>query len=76
MGHRRFRDYEFLTLTITIKELTSDTWREAADLRVADHQVGFVAPNMRSIAQSRFMLDWIPTAIYADDTMVGKEEGS
>jgi len=56
---------------ISITELTVDNWREAADLDVDDSQRGFVAPNLRSIALSRFLPEWTPAAIYSGDTMVG-----
>jgi diamine N-acetyltransferase len=56
---------------IRISELTLDNWREAADLDIDDSQRDFVAPNVRSIALSRFLPDWTPAAIYNGDTMVG-----
>jgi diamine N-acetyltransferase len=56
---------------ITIKELTPDNWREAAKLDVEEDQRGFVAPNVWSIALSKYLPEWIPAAIYNDDTMVG-----
>jgi diamine N-acetyltransferase len=56
---------------ITIRELTMENWREAADLDVDDSQRGFVASNVRSIALAKFLPEWIPAAIYNDDIMVG-----
>src|SRR5690349_19527273 len=56
---------------ITIRELTLDNWREAANLDVDESQRGFVASNIRSIALSKFLPNWIPAGIYNDDTMVG-----
>ena len=56
---------------IRISELTLDNWRAAADLDIEESQRGFVAPNVRSIALSRFLPEWIPAAIFNGDTMVG-----
>ncbi len=56
---------------VTIRELTGDTWTQAAKLEVAEEQANFVATNLQSIAWSRFEPSLIPAGIYAGDTMVG-----
>ena len=40
--------------TVTLTELTKDNWEAVAALDVHPHQRGFVAPNLRSIAESQF----------------------
>jgi diamine N-acetyltransferase len=56
---------------VSIRELTAETWRDAADLRVADDQVEFVAPNAYSIALSKYHPNFISAGIYDADTLVG-----
>ena len=58
-------------MTVTLQPLTLENWRECSELRVAGEQEEFVAPNLFSIAQSRFEPTWVPLAIYDDTTMVG-----
>ena len=57
--------------SISIKEVTLDNLRAVLDLKVADHQVGFVADNARSIAWSRYIPNLIPSAIYSGEQLVG-----
>jgi diamine N-acetyltransferase len=58
--------------TITLREVTAETVHAICDLKVADHQRNFVAPNAVSIAQAYFERDnaWF-RAVYADETPVG-----
>jgi diamine N-acetyltransferase len=58
-------------LTITLREITLDNWRECVRLKVADDQQGFVASNAVSLAQSKYEPESIPLAVYDGDTMVG-----
>ncbi|MCB9450541.1 MAG: GNAT family N-acetyltransferase [Anaerolineaceae bacterium] len=58
-------------MTISLQDITRDNWRECIRLKVADGQERFVAPNMFSLAESKYEPDCIPTAIYDDETMVG-----
>ncbi len=59
---------------ITIRDLTGNTWLKAGRLQVDESQVNFVAPNMESIAWSKYETDLTPAGIYADDEVVGEIE--
>lgn len=70
-------------MNITLRNIDADNWREAINLKVSPDQESFVAPNVRSIAQSKVEPFWEIQAIYHEDTMVGfvmhgegNEEGS
>lgn len=58
-------------MNVHLRELTQANWEEAIDLRVAEAQRPFVAPNIYSIAESKFITNMQPFAIYAGETMVG-----
>lgn len=58
-------------MKIEIRPVTRDNWRECVRLEVAQDQKGFVAPNVVSLAESKFEPHYEPRAIYADDRMVG-----
>jgi len=42
-------------MTITLRELTRDTWEECADLDVDEHQRDFVSSNLVSLAEVFFI---------------------
>lgn len=56
---------------IRIVPLDAENWEEAANLTLRPDQVEFIAPNVASIAESRFHPELQPCAIYAGKTMVG-----
>ena len=56
---------------VTLREITRDTVRAICNLKVAEPQNMFVAPNAVSIAQAYFEEAAWFRAIYADDTPVG-----
>ncbi len=56
---------------IELKEITKENYIEAVKLKVSTSQDNFVAPNVYSIAQSKFYPTWKPTAIYKDNNMIG-----
>ena len=56
---------------VSLREITEDTVRTICDLKVADSQQKFVAPNAVSIAQAYFSDKAWFRAIYADETPVG-----
>ena len=56
---------------IRIVPLDSENWEEAANLALRPDQIEFIAPNVASIAESRFHPELQPCAIYAGSTMVG-----
>ncbi len=58
-------------MNVTLRELTRDTWRACAALRVADDQQNFVASNLYSIAEAQFYPGTLCRAVYAGETMVG-----
>jgi len=57
---------------VILREITGENYEECLSLQVQDDQKGFVASNMKSLAEA-----WVfhevarPFAIYNDDTMVG-----
>ena len=56
---------------VTLREINADTVRTVCNLKVADTQAQFVAPNAVSIAQAHFSDVAYFRAVYADDTPVG-----
>lgn len=56
---------------IRLVPLDADNWEEAANLTLRDHQIAFIAPNVASIAESRFHPELRPIAVYAGDAMIG-----
>ena len=57
--------------TIELRDITMDNFRECIRLDVAEHQRGFVASNMYSLAEAKADGVSIPLAIYAGGAMVG-----
>lgn len=57
--------------TVTLREVTKDTFRTIAALSVTDDQKGFVANNAFSMAEASFEKEAWFRAIYADDDPVG-----
>ena len=58
-------------MNVTLRPLSAENWHECIRLRVADEQDDYVAPNLYSIAETRFEPTWMPLVIYADEMMVG-----
>lgn len=56
---------------IELREITMENFRECIKLDVAEHQRGFVASNMYSLAEAKADGVSNPLAIYADGQMVG-----
>jgi diamine N-acetyltransferase len=40
--------------TLTLVDLDASNWERVADLRLHPHQIDFVAPNLRTIAETQF----------------------
>jgi diamine N-acetyltransferase len=57
-------------MSITLREITRDNFTECVRLKVRDDQP-YVAANVYSIAESKVKPEYLPMAIYADETMVG-----
>jgi diamine N-acetyltransferase len=53
------------------RKITKETVRAICDLKVADEQRGFVAPNALSIAEAHFVPTHWMRAIYADEEPAG-----
>src|SRR5688572_28049356 len=58
-------------MTVTLRPLTAENWRECSELEVAKDQNEFVAPNLYSIAESHCEPTCVTMAIYADEVIVG-----
>lgn len=58
-------------MNVTLREITPENFKECINLKVADAQSTFVAPNVMSIAQSKIYPTVEPMAVYAGDEMVG-----
>jgi diamine N-acetyltransferase len=58
-------------MSILLKEVTRDNFNECISLKTAEGQERFVAPNVRSIAESKVEPYLVPLAIYDDNMMVG-----
>lgn len=58
-------------MTINLKEITKDNFREVIKLEVNKEQNNFVAPNLYSIAQSKIYPTWQPMAVYKGETLIG-----
>ncbi|WP_286231951.1 GNAT family N-acetyltransferase [Neobacillus mesonae] len=58
-------------MSILLKEITQENWQECIGLRVASHQRSFIAPNVYSLAESKYEPSFVPMGIYLDDRMIG-----
>lgn len=59
-------------MTITLREITSDNWRAAINLKLHDGQEKFVAPNWYSMLEAIYSNGELHSrVIYHDDTMIG-----
>ena len=56
---------------VRLKEVTAKNWRAVARLELDPSQEGLVAPNLYSIAQSKFDPNAHPRAVYAGGELVG-----
>jgi diamine N-acetyltransferase len=62
-------------MQVTLQPITLDNWIQCIELAPTEEQarIGFVSPNVLSLAQAHMEPWWQPTAIYAGETMVGFE---
>ena len=59
-------------MSVSLREITPENFKECVELKVADAQKTFVAPNVMSIAQSKILFPHANTmAVYAGDEIVG-----
>ena len=56
---------------IRLKEITKDNLIPVTDLEMEDSQKGFVEDNLFSIAECYLYKEFIPKAIYDDETLIG-----
>lgn len=58
-------------MSVSLRQITPENFDECVNLKVADGQENFVAPNVKSIAQSKIYPTMNISAVYDDDVMVG-----
>jgi diamine N-acetyltransferase len=58
-------------MSITLREITPENFKECITLKVTDEQTEFVAPNVTSIAHSKVYPTVEPYAVYDGERMVG-----
>ena len=58
-------------MSVSLREITPDNFKECVNLKVAEGQEKFVASNVMSIAQSKIYPTHLPFAVYNDEEMVG-----
>ena len=58
-------------LMVILKDVTIENWRDCIQLSLGDDQVGFVASNVATIAESKFNPHIHLRAIYAEEILVG-----
>ncbi|CAN5871186.1 GNAT family N-acetyltransferase [soil metagenome] len=58
-------------MSVSLREITPENFKECIDLKVGSDQTNFVASNLYSIAQSKIYPTHLPFAVYNDDEMVG-----
>ncbi len=58
-------------MNVSLREITPENFKECVNLKVADDQTNFVAPNAMSIAWSKVYPTANPFAVYNDDEMIG-----
>ena len=56
---------------ISLQPVTKENYEDCCRLQVAKGQEEYVAPNVFSLAQSKYLPERIPVAIYWDKTMIG-----
>ena len=56
---------------ISLQEITEETWEQCVKLKVRSDQEHFIASNVFSLAQSKYVPGLLPLAVYDDQTMVG-----
>lgn len=58
-------------MTVELRRVTEENFQAVVKLEVLPEQAGFVAPNVRGIAETYVYPDAEPRAVYADDELVG-----
>lgn len=55
----------------TLRDIDKNNWEECIDLKPSEEQRGFMASNLYSIAESKFLPGFVIKAIYIDEDIVG-----
>ena len=58
-------------MSVSLREINRDNWKECIKLQPYETQLNFVASNAYSLLESKFEPSLFPLAIYNDETMVG-----
>lgn len=58
-------------MQLSLREVTQENWQQCIKLAPHENQREFVAPNVFSLAESKFYPSLVPLAIYDGDLMVG-----
>ena len=58
-------------MSVSLRQITPENFDQCINLKVADGQENFVAPNVKSIAQSKIYPTMNISAVYDEDEMVG-----
>jgi diamine N-acetyltransferase len=58
-------------MTVSLREITDDTLYDISQLKVAENQTDYVAPNLYSLAQALFYPEADYRGIYSNDQLVG-----
>ncbi|MDN9012731.1 GNAT family N-acetyltransferase [Brevibacillus laterosporus] len=58
-------------MELILKEVTSENWEECIELQPHEDQKHFIASNLYSLAQSKFLPNFETLAVYNDQIMVG-----
>jgi diamine N-acetyltransferase len=61
---------ERVFMSVTLRDVTKDNWKQVVDLKIMDEQKGFVAPNWYSILRAHFEFGHA-RVVYDADTPVG-----
>ncbi|EGT3617219.1 GNAT family N-acetyltransferase [Clostridium perfringens] len=53
------------------RDINKENWKKAVDLRVKDEQSDFIESNALSIAESKYVENWIVKGIYLEEELIG-----
>lgn len=53
------------------RDINKENWKEAVDLSVKDEQSDFIESNALSIAESKYVENWIVKGIYLEEELIG-----
>lgn len=56
---------------IYLKEVNIENWRDVVSLSVAENQKNYIESNAFSLAESKFLKQWKPMAIYHNEELIG-----